>query len=130
MNNITSAIAWLKNRCLLRYRESNDSQTLSIINLIDNTYQNIIECNISTAEINSIINKYYFDFNMDKSTNNDGFSMGFSDADRAALRHNILNIYKDITQNIVYQNKQEATNLETKDIFDNEEILHVISNNS
>lgn len=133
-HNIQSILAWLKNRCLFRYKETNDSTTIFYINSLSNIIENLQQCSIDESNLDLILSKYYFDFNMDKSTNIDGFSIGFSENDRISLRKNITNIYKDIINNLNRSNT-ETVPLNTNEIvdsqaFDNEKILDLISNHT
>jgi hypothetical protein len=72
--------------------------------------------------LDSIIGKYYFDFAMDKTPNSDGLSIGFSDTDRMALRHNIINIYKDVVAHILAHKTALKTTQETT-VFDHENVI-------
>ena len=122
MNNIQQMLQWIKNRCLFKYKETPGSQTIWTLDQIYENYSTIESCNIPQECLDSIIGKYYFDFAMDKTPNSDGLSIGFSDADRMVLRHNIINIYKDIVAHILAHKISPKTTPQTT-VFDNENVI-------
>lgn len=131
-NSLKEIVLWIRNRCLLRHNEHPSSKTIESLDKIFEYISNTEECGIDTAVLDKIIAKYYFDFYMDKSTNLDGFAIGFSDTDRHVLRNNILNIYRDISDYLIKQDnsyKKIKDNM-LPDIFDDDEkIQYTISNN-
>jgi hypothetical protein len=132
MNNIHKTISWIKNRCSFRYKECAQSQTVIFLSILENIFNKIECCDIEKENLDKIIAKYYFDFTFDKITDSESMSStGFDERDRQILRHNICNIYKDITQYII-QNHDNSVRI-SQDLthqFDNEEeILNIISSN-
>lgn len=127
-HNINQLLSWLKNRCLIKYHEHPTSDTIVNLNKIHTTIQKIAECQLSQIDLDTIINKYYFDFHIDKCDDND-INIGFSDADRQLLRHNIIHIYKNIIEHLM----QESSVTQSKDLsipaFDHDSIKHIIGHN-
>lgn len=132
MNDNNKILSWLKRRFSLRYKESESSQTMIFLSLLENMLTKIENCDIEVSEIDNIIGKYYFDFNLEKTNDAErGPCIGFDDRERQIFRHNMYNIYKDITNHIIYictKSKVNHTNPMVNDLFDNEtEILNIIS---
>lgn len=125
MNNVKQMLTWLKNRCIFRYRENNESQTISIIDNLLKIIEDSEACSIDIKVLDKIIGKYYFDFEMNKSNDTDGFEMGFTDKDRILLRHNISNIVKDIMQHISNTNLDQIDKdkQNISDIFNHETVF-------
>ena len=121
-------LTWLKNRCIFRYKENNDSQTISIIDTVSKIIEESEVCSIDTNVLDKIITKYYFDFEMNKSTGTDGFEIGFTEKDRILLRHNISHIVQDIIQHISHINLDHQTDIKNiSDIFNHETVFDSIS---
>jgi hypothetical protein len=129
MNNAKQMLAWLRNRCIFRYKEKNDSQVLAIIDNVSKIIDDTESCNIDPKILDKIISKYYFDFEIDKSTDIDGFEIGFTAKDRALLRHNTIHMIKDIIEHVsqthLNQTNKQQNNI--SDIFNNEAVFDFIS---
>lgn len=133
MNNLDQIFSWIKKRCAFRYQENANSQMISCLEDIETLMHKLRDCQIPKENLDKIIAKYYFDFEFDRAIGDEiDSSIGFTDKDRQILRHNIINIYKDIAQYIIFQTKEpnlHKINTDTNDILNNEtEILNLISN--
>jgi hypothetical protein len=113
MNNITDILNWLSNRMVFKYKEPRQSQSIDHIQKLLNVFTNISECNLTDEEIDTIIQKYFFDH---------GFDSGDTDYEKSKFRTNIKNIYIDTVSNIinkvndkykVEQNNKYIQNFET-----------------
>lgn len=100
-NYFGSMLYWLKNRCAFVYKESNTSKTIRTIDQVIEYINDLDACNIDKNKLDNILSKYYFDFNMEKSQKEDGFSIGFSEQDRESLRNTSIAIHKDIINSIL-----------------------------
>ena len=121
----------MKNRCLFVHKEKNNSKTIHTIDTIIGYINDLDRCNIDKNKLDAILSKYYFDFNMEKSQKEDGFTVGFSEQDRNALRSSVINIYQDITISILESNATPQTITPSStdiDFVNNECIENFISN--
>jgi hypothetical protein len=100
-NYFNNILHWLKNRCVFVYKESNTSKTIRSIDQILGYINDLDACNIDKNKLDAILSKYYFDFNMEKSQKEDGFSIGFAEKDRESLRSTSIAIHKDIINSIL-----------------------------
>ena len=82
-------LEWLKKRLLFRYNESEQ-----IISNIDHILQNyiLVPKKISPTKIDNICRKYYYDFDMDESEIN----MGYSEESRNKIRQMVFGIASEI----------------------------------
>lgn len=132
-NSLEKIFSWLKHRLAIVYKEQPDSKATQNLHKIYQINKDIFNCNIPSKDLDMIINKYYFDFFMDKDQNKDGFDVGFSDKEREILRHNIININKDISQYICQNQMTDKTIEQTQstlldNIFENEQINNIVGN--
>ena len=130
-NYFGSILYWLKNRCLFVYKESNTSKTIRSIDQVLGYINDLDACNIDKNKLDTILSKYYFDFNMEKSQKEDGFTMGFSEKDRESLRNSSIAIHKDIINSILESHiiNQAITPLFNDiDFINNEHIDNLTSN--
>ena len=67
MNNITDILNWLANRMVFKYKEPKQSQSITNIQKLLNVFTNISECNLTDKEIDTIIQKYFFDHGFDSA---------------------------------------------------------------
>ena len=113
MNNITDILNWLANRMVFKYKEPKQSQSITNIQKLLNVFTNISECNLTDKEIDTIIQKYFFDH---------GFDSDDTGYEKSKFRTNIKNIYIDTVSNIidkvdhkykVAQNNKDIQNFET-----------------
>lgn len=130
-NYFGSMLYWLKNRCAFVYKESNTSKTIRTIDQVIEYINDLDTCDIDKNKLDNILSKYYFDFNMEKSQKEDGFSIGFSEQDRESLRNTSIAIHKDIINSILESHiiKQAITPLcNDIDFVNNEYIENFTSN--
>jgi len=100
-NYFNNILYWLKNRCVFVYKEGNTSKTIRSIDQVLGYINDLDACNIEKNKLDTILSKYYFDFNMEKSQKEDGFSIGFAEQDRESLRSISIAIHKDIINSIL-----------------------------
>lgn len=134
MNKLQKTFDWIRKRCIFRYKEQANSQMVSLISYTENLIHRIQNCTILDKSLDKIITKYYFDFEFDKTSNNNSIelSMGFSEKERQLLRHNIINIYKDIIENIITEQDtiDTCSDIDVENLFINDnEISNLISSN-
>lgn len=88
-----SFIQWLINRLLYKHHyTANDATIEALSNLKDYLSKQLI-VDIDNSILDTIISKYYVDFNLDKT---EDLSFGFSDEERQNLRQIIRKITSDI----------------------------------
>lgn len=133
-SKINKLFVWIKNRCIFKYQETNNSSIIQHINSIARYLEDIESLNITEKDLNTIIGKYYFDFHMQKSNDSDGFEIGFSEKDRQLLRHNIKLICNDIVQSLLNKNFDDkysnTLDTQTTTIFDETNIEHLIGSST
>jgi hypothetical protein len=128
-SKINNIFLWLKNRCIFKYQENNNSSIIKLLNSLYRYIEDIEDLRLEQKNLDKIISKYYFDFDMEKSNDSDGFIIGFSEKDRQLLRHNIKLIYKDIIESLFHKNFEKQNINDTNiNIFDEPCIENLISN--
>lgn len=86
-------LEWLINRLIYKHLYSQEDIVINHLRDIQADLSKDYQCEIDSGSLDSILSKYYVDFNLNKS---EDFNVGFTTAEREHLRTTIRQIINDV----------------------------------